>query len=181
MTWTALRLDAPAPLEIVYVSLNAAGEMIETAHQALKERCAGLEMEIAKLTAQVAIAQSKVNELSFVSERLRVENKGPQGLPGPMGRDGHAGAPGARGERGAAGRAGAPGPRIIGWECDDSSFVAVPLLSDGRKGAASHLRGMFESCNAQVEAGEVAEEIDAATASREATEREAQAARQGRR
>ena len=43
-----------------------------------------------------------------------------------------------RGKRGADGRAGAPGPRIIRWETADNSFTAVPLLSDGRKGAALH-------------------------------------------
>ena len=40
-----------------------------------------------RLAAKIAEAQAKVNELAFVSERLRVENRGPQGLPGPMGRD----------------------------------------------------------------------------------------------
>ena len=66
--------------------------------------------EVAKLTAQVAIAQSKVSELSFVSERLRVENKGPPGVAGPMGRDGREGARGERGERGAEANRGGPRP-----------------------------------------------------------------------
>ena len=65
----------------------------------------------------------------------------------------------------------------MSWETDDASFVAAPLGSDGRKGAPLYLRGMFEHYHAQVEASDVAEEIDAAQASRAAVEREAERAR----
>ena len=137
---------------------------------------AELELENAKLRASLGELTAKVGELDFIVERLRVEARGPAGPPGPRGRDGADGQRGPRGERGAMGPA---GPRTIGWETEDSTFVAWPLGSDGRKGAALHLRGMFESYHAQVEGEAAAEEVDAAAASRAVVEREAQAARLG--
>lgn len=172
-------LDAAASVELVYISLNAAGSMLDTATRKLKERCAGLETEIARLTAKVAEAQAKVGELSFVSERLRIENKGPQGLPGPMGRDGHDGRPGERGPKGADGRPGAPGPRPVSWDIDAEQFAVTPLMSDGRRGPTLHLRALFEEFNAQINDADAAEEHDAAASSRAALEREVALARQG--
>ena len=36
-------LDSAAPVELVYISLNAAGDMLDNVTRKLKERCAGLE------------------------------------------------------------------------------------------------------------------------------------------
>ena len=84
-----------------------------------------------------------------------------------------------RGERGADGRAGAPGPRIIGWETADNSFTAVPLLSDGRKGAALHLRGMFSNITPRWRVRPPPKKVDPVQAQRAEVERGAEAVRQG--
>ena len=140
-------------------------------------KVAELELENAKLRASAGELAAKVGQLDFIVERLRVEARGSAGPPGPRGRDGADGQRGPRGERGAMGPA---GPRIIGWEIDDSAFVAAPLTSpDGRKGAPLSLRGMFENFNDQINDADVAEEADAAAASRAAIEREAAAVRLG--
>lgn len=147
----------------------------------LKQRAqiTSLETELARERAAVAELRATQHEHAFILERLKIEGKGPPGERGLMGRDGHDGPRGERGARGADGRAGAPGPRIIGWETTDELFTAVPLLSDGRKGAALHLRGMFEQYHAQVDAEDAAEEVDAAQASRAAVEREVERVRAG--
>jgi hypothetical protein len=135
-----------------------------------------LELEREKDRASLAEMRSKVAELDFVVERLKVENRGPPGVAGPRGRDGADGARGPRGERGAMGPA---GPRLIGWENDDAQFAATPLMSDGRKGATLHLRGAFEQYHGQVEGEAAEEEAEAAAASRRAAEEEAGRVRRG--
>jgi hypothetical protein len=67
--------------------------------------------------------------------------------------------------------------RHAAWAIDDASFSAVPVLVDGSNGPTLHLRGMFETYNAQVDAADAAAEADAARASRDAVEREVQAQR----
>jgi hypothetical protein len=172
-------LDAPATVDLVYQLGNGLISTIDTSHQKAKQlvadvrsEVARIELENARLKATVAELTAKVDTLTFISERLRVENAGPIGPQGPMGRDGYEGRPGARGERGADGRPGAPGPRIIGWTTDDAEFVAVPLGSDGRKGAPLRLLGMFQEFAAQTEASEVEEANEAAQARRAVIERE---------
>ena len=172
-------LNQPADVGLVYVSLNAAVSASEKSHQKLKTKVAELETEIARLTAQVAIAQAKVGELSFVSERLRIEGKGPPGERGPMGRDGREGAHGERGARGAEGKQGRPAPNIVAWTLDEQAFTATPLLSDGRKGAVLHLMPLFQSYTEQMEASDAAEEHDVVQAQRAVIEREAEARRLG--
>ena len=120
--------------------------------------------------------RSKLAELDFVVSRLKVENAGPIGPPGPRGVDGRDGQRGPRGEKG---ERGPTGPRPVSFEVDDAAFTAVELLSDGRRGPALRLLGMFQAYNEQVEAGDAAEEIDAAAASRAVVEREAEARRLG--
>ena len=142
------------------------------AHGVIRE----LQLERERDRASLAEMRSKLAELDFVVERLKVENRGPPGVAGPRGRDGADGARGPRGERGGMGPA---GPRIIGFETDDESFTAWPLGSDGRKGATLHLRGMFESYHAQVEGEEAAEEHDADARARESIEVEAANRRAG--
>jgi hypothetical protein len=92
---------------------------------------------------------------------LRVENRGPQGLPGPMGRDGHDGPRGERGERGAKGEPGNAAPVITAWAVDADNFTAAPILSDGSNGATLRLRALFDSFNDQVNAEDDAAEADA--------------------
>lgn len=63
------------------------------------------------------------------------------------GKDGASGEPGPRGERGERGERGPQGeaaPAIVGWSLDPARYVAVPLLSNGKKGPALELRGLFE-------------------------------------
>ena len=171
-----------AVFELCEMPLSAAfsgDDILNDKVKELRKELSDLKLENARLAAKVAEATSKVSELAFVSERLRVEARGPAGERGMMGRDGNEGRPGARGERGADGRPGSPGPRIIGWETVDESFVAMPLLSDGRQGASLHLRGMFEAYHSQTEGEAAEEEAEAAVASRRAGEDEAERVRWG--
>jgi hypothetical protein len=95
-----------------------------------------------------------VNGGSFIA---RKDDPGP--CPGDgwqliarQGQRGIAGERGEKGERGARGEAGAPGasaPILKGWAIDRTSFVAVPLLSDGTRGPALELRVLFEEFQAQ--------------------------------
>jgi hypothetical protein len=182
---TANLMDGLATLS---AALKAAYEGDDDLYSAAKVKFAeqqtkivGLETEIARLRATVAEAQSKVNELAFVSERLRVENKGPHGLPGPMGRDGHNGAPVPRGERGERGDQGRPAPVVAAWSVDERAFTATPLTGEGKPaGAVLHLRGLFEAFNDAINDADDAEEIDAARAMRDEVERQAANVREGR-
>jgi hypothetical protein len=75
---------------------------------------------------------------------------------------------------------GGPSPKKPPAQPDDSAFVAVPLGSDGRKGAPLYLRGMFEQYHARVDAEDAAEEHDAIAAQRAVVEREVEASRWAR-
>jgi hypothetical protein len=178
-------LDRPLSVresfDVLEAALEATLDGDAAVHESAKKRdaqarsdVARIELENAKLRVTVAELTAKVDTLTFISERLRVENAGPIGPQGPMGRDGHEGRPGARGERGERGET---GPRLAAWAIDDASFSAVPVLVDGSNGPTLHLRGMFETYNAQVDAADAAAEADAARASRDAVEREVQAQR----
>jgi hypothetical protein len=104
-----------------------------------------LRLENARMAAKLAEATSKVSELSFVSERLRVEARGPAGERGERGRDGadgRRGEPGLRGERGEPGKA---APTIAGWSVDTDNFTAVAILSDGQTSGLLRLRPLFEA------------------------------------
>jgi hypothetical protein len=61
-----------------------------------------------------------------------------QGKRGTPGEKGEHGPPGPRGD------AGASGATICGWKIDRASYVATPLMSDGREGPPLELRGLFE-------------------------------------
>ena len=144
---TREQLDAPATVELVLATCDAAASMTEGVHQKAVEKfarvdkeLARVELENAQLRASVAALTAKVDTLTFISERLRVENAGPVGPQGPMGRDGHDGPPGAKGERGERGDTGRAAPTIAAWRLDEQAFTATPLMSDGRSGAVLHAR-----------------------------------------
>jgi hypothetical protein len=137
------------------------------------------ETKIAKVEARLAEATAKVSELSFISERLRIEARGPAGERGPMGRDGHEGRPGARGERGERGEPGKAAPTITAWAVDADNFTAAPILSDGSNAATLRLRPFFEAYDDAVDASEAAAEIDADRAQRAEVERQAANVRAG--
>ena len=162
----------------VVEAIDAATAIALDGDGALKAQIARLEMETARLTAKLAEATAKLNELAFISERLRIENKGPPGAKGERGRDGRDGV----GRIGPAGPVGPPGkaaPTITAWSVNSDEFSAVPILSDGALGATLRLRPLFESFNDQINADDDAREADAAASSRAATERQAELARQG--
>jgi hypothetical protein len=161
---------SPATVENTIDILDIAIRATFSGDDALHARIVKLELENARDKATIAELRSKLHEVDFIVERLRVENKGPPGVKGDRGRDGRdMTGPGARGERGPPGP---PAPRIVSWEISDSDFVAYPLLSTGQKGPGLHLRGMFEVYNEQVNDTDAAAEIDAAARSREAARRE---------
>ncbi len=145
----------------------------------LRSAIAALRLETAQSKAALAEAKAKVGELSFITERLSIDRQGPPGQAGPRGRDGRDGVQGLRGPQGAKGEPGGTGPRIVSWETNDAEFTATPLLSDGHKGGALHLLGMFQEFDAQTDAASAQEEADAAAASRAQVEREAEAVRLG--
>ncbi len=76
-------------------------------------------------------------------------------LPGPcpgsgwqlvasQGKRGVAGERGERGPPGPRGDAGASSATICDWKIDRASYVATPLMSDGREGPPLELRALFE-------------------------------------
>lgn len=143
----------------------------------LKTKFAELETENAKARALTAELKSKLHEVDFIVERLRIENKGPPGVAGPRGVDGRDGARGPRGEKGERGPA---GPRPVSFETDAEAFAITGLMSDGRRHPTMHLRALFEQYHAQVDAEDAAEEHDAIQAQRAVVEREAANVREGR-
>jgi hypothetical protein len=170
-------------VDLLYISMNGLISTIDVSHQKAKQmgaelrsEVARIELENARLKAAVSELTAKVETLTFISERLRLENKGPAGERGPMGRDGHDGARGPRGERGAMGPA---GPRPVSFDTDAEAFAVTGLMSDGRRAPTMHLRALFEAYHAQTEGEAEAAEIDAAAASRERTELEAARTRAG--
>lgn len=92
--------------------------------------------------------------MTFISERLRVENAGPIGPAGPMGRDGHEVRPGPRGERGEQGPAGLA---VAAWEPRPDRFDVTPVYASGEHGLPLNLTSLFEAYNSATEAGEDAE------------------------
>ena len=108
----------------------------------------------ARFSNQIAALKTESAGLRLILENLRVTQRGERGVDGdrgPPGRDGRDGE-GRVGPAGPVGPKGSDAARIIAWEISDAEFVAWPLLSTGQKGAALHLRGMFETYNAQVDA-----------------------------
>ena len=134
----------------------------------LKARIIGLETENARLRASLSEVRSKLNEIDFIVERLKVENRGPPGATGPRGRDGRDGV-GLIGPRGEAGPRGKAAPRIASWIIHSGTFEVQPLRDNGTRGAVLPLRPLFEIFNEQILAMDEAAEIDAAAASREVT------------
>ncbi len=167
-------LDVDAGGDPVIALVSQSGELVIGLIEDVRKH---FEVRIAKLEARLAEATAKVSELSFISERLRIEARGPAGERGPMGRDGAAGAPGPRGERGAKGEPGKAAPTITAWAVDADGFTAAPILSDGSNGATLRLRPLFESFNDQINADDDAAEADAARAQRAEIERDAEASR----
>lgn len=159
------------------VALKVALEGDDDLHRELHTKIVGLETELAKLTAKLAEAQAKVNELAFVSERLRIEGRGPPGLPGPMGRDGP---PGARGEKGDEGPKGKPAPVIAAWEPHPERFMITPVYSTGERGPPINMLSLFQAFNSAVEEEEDFAAAAAAAESRAENERQAEAFREGR-
>lgn len=63
------------------------------------------------------------------------------------------GAKGPRGERGDRGERGAPGPaapRIVDWEIELGTYRAVPVMSDGTRGAPLPVLEFFDAYHAEV-------------------------------
>jgi hypothetical protein len=139
-------LDAPATVDLLYDGLNAVTSVADTVHRRAKglvaevrSEVARVELENAQLRALVAELRAKVDTLTFISERLRIENAGPIGPVGPMGRDGCEGRPGARGERGERGETGSAAPMIVGWRIDSDRHLVTPQCSDGGSGPPLNL------------------------------------------
>jgi hypothetical protein len=57
---------------------------------------------------------------------------------------------GPKGQRGDRGEPGEPGAVVVSWTIDRKQFAAVPVLSDGSKGAPLNLRALFEQFQAEV-------------------------------
>jgi hypothetical protein len=151
------------------IAINCDGE------SALRARIVGLETENARDRATIAELRSKLAELDFVVERLRVENRGPPGVKGERGRDGRDGPQGIRGERGERGEMGKPAAAIIEWRPDPEAFTIQAILSDGTMGPMIALRSLFEAYHNAVSWIEDADLVEAARQSRARNEQEAEA------
>jgi hypothetical protein len=170
-------LSTPANYAMVVEVLDASVALISERVAPLRVKLAGLEVENAQLRGLVAELKAKLSELDFITERLRVENKGPPGMKGERGRDGRDGALGPRGERGERGEKGKPAPLIIGWRTDPEAFTVQALLSDGSVAPPLNLMGLFQAYDS---ATGVLDDRDVAAAAEEArteAERQAEAAR----
>jgi hypothetical protein len=144
-------LDGAATVELVYIMGNSLISLDDSAHQRakamgveLRGEVARIELENARLKVAVSELTAKVDTLTFISERLRLENRGPIGPPGPMGRDGVEGRPGARGERDERGETGSAAPMIVGWRIDSDRHLCTPQYSDGSSGAPLNLSSFVE-------------------------------------
>jgi hypothetical protein len=142
-------LRSAADVDLVFDALDASASMVETLNQRLKARVAELETEHARARAMTAELRAKLHEVDFIVERLKIEGRGPPGVKGDRGRDGH---DGPRGEVGPRGEEGDPGPRSVAWAVNDAEYSVTPIMSDGSNGPTLHLRGLFETYNAQVDA-----------------------------
>ena len=145
----------------------------------MRVKVAGLQAENAQMRATLAELNAKVSELTFVSERLRVENKGPPGTRGERGRDGRDGPRGETGLQGEKGERGAPAPLVVGWDVAADDYAITPLMSDGSRGPMLHVRGIFETYDASADAANAAEQADADAVERAHVEREAANVRAG--
>ena len=139
----------------------------------LKAKPAELGLETARQRAVIAELKAQVSELSFVSERLRIDRRGPPGLRGERGRDG----PPGKGERGAQGERGAPAPALAAWEPHPERFTITPVYSTGERGPPINLLSLFEAYHGAAGELEDADLEEAAAASRRAVEREVEASR----
>ena len=168
---------APANLEALAVIaddvLRAATDRIRP----VKEEVSSLRHENERLRTLVAELRSKVSELDFITERLKVENRGPPGLKGERGRDGP---PGPRGERGARGETGLAAPRISAWEARPERFEIVPVFITGERGPPINLLSIFQAFHNATQWIEDADLEQAAQEARAEAERDAAAARWGR-
>jgi hypothetical protein len=171
--------DAAATVGMAYFCLNTAASLTESLSQKVKARIgevrsevARIELENAQLRASVAELKAKVGELTFVSERLRIEARGPAGERRPMGRDGP---PGPRGERGSQGERGQAAPVVIEWRPDPEAFTIQAILSDGSAGPMIALRSLFESYHSATSWIEDADIVQAAHEARVENERQIEA------
>jgi hypothetical protein len=139
-----------------------------------RSQIARLELENAQLRASFAELRAKVNELSFVQERLQIDRRGRPGVGGPRGADGPRGEVGQRGEKGEPGR---PAPVVVGWETRPDAFEVVPIYSDGERGPPINLLALFQAYHSATEWLEDADLEQAAAASRAEAERQAEASR----
>ena len=144
--------------------------------KALRDELAELKLENARARALVAELKSQVSELAFVSERLRIEARGPAGERGPMGRDGRDGAQGPQGPKGSRGQRGF---ETTGWLVNEAEYCITPLFYDNSQGPTLNLRGLFEQFNRDTEDDDVAFESERAALSRAAVELEAERVRLG--
>jgi hypothetical protein len=171
--------DTVATVGMVCDVLDGAVAITDERVGPLRVKVAGLQTENAQLRGALAELKSKVAELDFVTERLRIENKGPPGLRGERGRDGRDGPRGERGDRGERGEQGKAAPTITGWQIDEATFTATPVLGTGSLGAPLRLQGLFEHYRECDELTDTVEEDEAASAGRVQIEREAARVRAG--
>ena len=170
--------NRPATQGMIWEAVALAEEMIDDRVYPLQAKIAEaraeisrLELALANLRAAFAEMKAKTAELDFVSERLRVEKRGPPGMRGERGRDG----PPGKGERGAQGERGLPAPAIAAWEVRPERFEVVPVYSTGERGPPINLLALFQSYDAAVSELEDRDLTEAAQASRAAVERETEA------
>jgi len=173
-------LDSAPTTELVYEVLNSAASITDVSHRRLKAKIAALELEHARDQGALAELRSQLHEVSFIVERLRVENKGPPGLKGDRGRDGRDGPRGETGLHGERGEPGRPAPRITGWDVNETEFIATPVMSDGSAGAALVLMGLFASYDRSVNGLDDRDHDAAELEASALLEARAEARRQGR-
>ena len=172
--------NAPVTVEMLFENLDVTFDGDDVLYSRiieLRAKITELETEHARAQALTAELKSKLHEVDFIVERLRIEGKGPPGQKGERGRDGREGPPGVRGERGERGERGLPAPVIAAWEARPERFEIVPVFSNGEKGPPIALLALFQAYDGAVSEIEDADLVEAARASRAATEAETEASR----
>jgi hypothetical protein len=165
--------NVPATMEVIYSMVDLTMEATLERVAPLRQELTAVKAENSKLRIALAEAVSKISELDFVVERLKIENKGPPGAQGLRGRDGRDGAEGPRGFRGEKGD---PGVAIAAWRIDASNYVVTPVLGDGTTAPALNLRALMEQFYLDSAATDEVAEAEAALDERMA--RQAEIARQ---
>lgn len=136
-TWQALRDTGRAPPHDSWICLAEAGRDARspTIRGTYNGAATYSQLDIVALDGSTFIARKDDPGVCPGDGWQLMSVRGKPGIKGP---------PGERGERGERGPQGEAGPAIVDWKLDPASYMATPILSDGREAGALHLSPLFQ-------------------------------------